>query len=293
MRHIILLTIILAIAAASLFGQNTGRYEDEVAKWREAHETGLRSDNGWLTLAGLFWLKEGTNTVGNGNEFDIRLTDSFAGERFGEIDLLDGRARLKVEEGIEAFNGDKRVTSAELDSDEGQKPTVIRTGSQTFYLIKRGERLGIRLKDKQSSVLRNFSGLHWFPVDSGLRVVASFEKFDRPQEVLVPNVLGGTFKYESPGVLRFRLGGSEYTLQPVSEGENLFIIFRDETSRSETYPAGRFLYTAKPVNGKVVLDFNKAENPPCAFTPFATCPLPPRQNRLKVAIRGGEKRFHK
>lgn len=131
------------------------------------------------------------------------------------------------------------------------------------------------------------------PVDNGLRVVASFEKFDKPQEVLVPNVLGGNFKYESPGVLRFRLGGSEYTLQPVSEGENLFIIFRDETSRSETYPAGRFLYTAKPVNGKVVLDFNKAENPPCAFTPFATCPLPPRQNRLKVAIRGGEKRFHK
>ncbi|HVE56713.1 MAG TPA: DUF1684 domain-containing protein, partial [Pyrinomonadaceae bacterium] len=131
------------------------------------------------------------------------------------------------------------------------------------------------------------------PVDKDYKIKAKFEAFDVPKEVLIPNVLGGNFKMKSPGILRFKLNGKKYALEPVLEegSDKLFIIFRDATSRAETYGAGRFLYAEKAENGKVILDFNKAENPPCAFTSFATCPLPPPQNRLEVEIKAGEKRY--
>src|SRR5205085_359946 len=136
-----------------------------------------------------------------------------------------------------------------------------------------------------------FKGLHWFPIDDSYKVTAIFEQLDTPKEILIPNVLGSSFKMKSPGTLKFKIGGKAYSLQPVEEGDHLFIIFRDLSSKTETYGAGRFLYADKPVNGRVTLDFNKSENPPCAFTSFATCPLPPPQNRLDVAINAGEKRY--
>jgi uncharacterized protein (DUF1684 family) len=159
-------------------------------------------------------------------------------------------------------------------------------------LIKREERFGIRLKDSNSEARRNFKGLHWFPIDESYKVKARLEAWPEPKEVSVPNVLGGNFKMKSPGVLKFSLNGKECALQPVLEDdETLFIIFGDGSNRSETYKSGRFLYAEKPVNGEVVLDFNKAENPPCAFTPYATCPLPPAGNKLEVEIQAGEKRY--
>jgi len=180
----------------------------------------------------------------------------------------------------------------DLVSDEKGKPTEIRTGTQTFYLIKREERSGIRVKDSNSEARRNFKGLHWFPVDESYKVAARLEAFPEPKEVMVPNVLGGKFKMKSPGILKFSLKGKEYQLQPVDEGDGaLFMIFRDTSSENETYKSGRFLYAEKPVNGEAVLDFNKAENPPCAFTPYATCPLPPPGNSLEVEIKAGEKRY--
>jgi uncharacterized protein (DUF1684 family) len=292
MKKSCIILILFAVFAVSVFGQQT-TYQDEITKWRADHEAELKTDSGWLTVAGLFWLKDGVNTIGAGSGFDVELTENFKQGKFGEINFQNGKASLKIENGVEALTDGKQVSEIELVSDEKGKPTVIQTGSQTFYLIKREERFGIRLKDKNSKQRSNFTGLKWFPIDEKYKIEATFEAFPEPKEVLIPNVLGGNFKMKSPGILRFKLKGKKYTLDPVTEegSDELFIIFRDATSRTETYGAGRFLYTAKPLGGKVILDFNKSENPPCAFTSFATCPLPPPQNRLNIKITAGEKRF--
>ena len=269
-------------------------YLADTAEWRAKREAGLKTEGGWLTVVGLFWLKDGVNTIGRGDGFDIELTDNFKGDKFGEIDFRDGKAVLTVAPGVEATSNEKPFTSGELVSDELGKQTIIKTGTQSFYLINREGRFGIRLKDSDSEARRNFTHLDWYPVDKKYRVTARFEKYAKPKDVLIPNILGGTFKMQAPGLLKFKLNGRQYSVEPVvEEGEEdtLFIIFRDQTSRATTYGAGRFLYADMPKGDTVVLDFNKAENPPCAFTSFATCPLPPQQNRLDVAIAAGEKRY--
>jgi len=287
-RSLGILAIILGLSSA----QAQTDYIKTIEKWRSDHESDLKKETGWLTVAGLFWLKDGINTVGAGPNFDVRLTDNFKQGKFGEIDFKNGVAVLKVEKGVEAQSDGKSISTIDLVSDEKGKPSEIRTGSQTFYLIRREDRFGIRLKDSESKARRTFKGLHWFPIDESYKVPARFEAFPEPKEVRVPNVLGGEFKMKSPGMLKFTLKGKECSLQPVQEGdETLFIIFQDASSQGETYKSGRFLYADKPVNGEAVLDFNKAENPPCAFTPFATCPLPPSQNILDVEIKAGEKRY--
>jgi uncharacterized protein (DUF1684 family) len=286
--------IVLGILVALLTSAEAQTdYAKGIEKWRSEREANLKKETGWLTVAGLFWLKEGINTVGAGDKFDVRLTDNFKRGKFGEIEFKEGKAVLKVEKGIDAQIEGKSVSAAvDLVSDEKGKPTEIRTGTQTFFLIKREERFGIRLKDSNSEARRNFKGLHWFPIDGSYKVTARLEAWPEPKELSVPNVLGGNFKMKSPGVLKFSLNGKECALQPVLEDdETLFIIFGDGSNRSETYKSGRFLYAEKPANGEVVLDFNKAENPPCAFTPYATCPLPPAGNKLEVEIKAGEKRY--
>jgi len=272
---------------------SSSSYKTEIENWRSVHEEELRKDDSWLTVAGLFWLKDGVNTVGKGNGYDVELTDNFKQDKFGTIQFHNGKAVLNVEPSVEAMtDGGKPVTVLELASDDPGPATKVTTGTQTFYLIKREDKFGIRLKDTETAERRNFSGEHWFPVDESYRVTGTFEPFDTVQEVEIPNVLGGTFKMKSPGVVKFKLKGKDLSLQPVVEDEKtLFFIFKDMTSNNETYGAGRFLYTNNPVDGKVILDFNKAENPPCAFTSFATCPLPPPQNRLDIDIKAGEKKY--
>ena len=290
MKNVFLVvTIVLGVLTSA---QAQSDYVKGIEKWRSEQETNLKKETGWLTVAGLFWLKEGTNTVGAGEAFDVRLTDNFKQGKFGEIDFKSGVATLKIENGIEAQADGKGISTIDLVSDEKGKPTEIRTGSQTFFLIKREDRFGIRLKDSRSKARLEFKGQHWFPIDESYKVTARLDAFPEPKEVMIPNVLGGSFKMKSPGILKFTFKGKEHSLQPVDEGDGtLFIIFRDGSNLTETYLAGRFLYADKPVNGEAVLDFNKAQNPPCAFTPFATCPLPPPQNSLDVEIKAGEKRY--
>ena len=286
---------LLVIGLISLLGSTSCRsgYISDVEKWRVDHETELKKDDGWLTVAGLYWLKDGANTIGKGDKYDVSLTDSFKSDGFGKIDFHDGKAVLTVDPGVEATVDGKPISTVELASDDPGPATKVTTGSQTFYLIKREDKFGIRLKDSNSAERRDFDGEHWFPVDEDYHVTGTFETFDSAREVEIPNVLGGTFTMKSPGIVRFRLKGKELSIQPVIEDEKtLFFIFKDATSGSETYGAGRFLYTENPVDGKVVLDFNKAENPPCAYTTFATCPIPPPQNRLDVEIKAGELKTH-
>ena len=280
----VLLSLVSALAQSD--------YMTTIEKWRSDEAADLKKEDGWLTLAGLFWLKDGVNTVGTGSHFDVRLTDNFTQGKFGEIDFKNGVATLKVASGVKAESDGKPVSTIDLVSDEKGKPSEIRVGSQMFYLIRREDRFGIRLKDNQSKARVAFKGLNWFPVDESFRVQAHLEAFPEPKELMVPNVLGGHFKMKSPGLLRFALQGRPYSLQPVLQDDgSLFIILRDPSNSSETYSAGRFLNADKPVNDKTTLDFNKAENPPCAFTPYATCPLAPEGNDLPIAIKAGEKRY--
>lgn len=269
-------------------------YAREIAAWRKERAADLQSEDGWLSLAGLFWLKTGANSVGAGDEYDVALPMDKTPIAVGVINFNGKTARLELREKVAALADGKPVTGGvELNSDDGQKPTIVQIGRVKFNLIKRGERFGIRVKDSQRKARLEFTGLHWFPVDESYKITARFEPYPQPKEIRVPNVLGGDFPMKSPGLLIFEMNGKQYRLEPVAEEDGkLFIIFRDLTSQTETYQAGRFLYAEKPINGTVILDFNRAVNPPCAFTAYATCPLPPAQNRLAVEIPAGEKRFH-
>ena len=191
--------------------------------------------------------------------------------------------------GVFALHDGKAIFRGDDGSAVEMKPeTKLTVGARTFSVIERAGRYGVRLKDNHSKLREEFRGQRWFPVNELYRVTARFVSYDQPKPIAVPNILGSSYQETSPGYAVFTLHGRELRLEPVTEDKRLFFIFRDQTAGHETYGAGRFLYAESPRDGKVELDFNKAENPPCAFTPYATCPLPPRQNVLAVRIEAGE-----
>jgi uncharacterized protein len=268
-------------------------YRAEIQKWRQDRETRLKADGGWLTVAGLFWLKDGESRFGSdpGNDF---VLPAGSPAKAGSFAFSGGRTTVKLLPGVEATLGGKPVTTAELKSDEGGAPDVLSLGSLAMQVIKRGERYGIRLKDKNSAARKAFTGLRWYDVREDYRIVARFTSYPAPRPIKVPNILGQTEPMPSPGFATFTWAGQEIRLEGVLEepgAEELFFIVRDQTSGKETYPAGRFLYADLPKQGQIVLDFNKAYNPPCAFTPYATCPLPPPQNWMPVRIEAGERDY--
>lgn len=284
----VMLAVVLVVATAA--GQTA--YQSEVKTWRAQQEAELKVDQGWLTLAGLHWLKDGPNSFGAARGNDLMLPVNSAPGKVGVFELQHGMVTLTVADGVNVNAAGQPVRTVQMQPDTEQKPTKINVGSLTLIIIKRGERYGVRFWDVNNPRRKEFKGLRWFPVQEQFRLTAKFISHEQPTELSVPNVLGDVLKMPSPGSLRFNLNGREYSLEPVSEEDGkLFIIFRDKTSGKETYAGGRFLYADAPVNGEVTLDFNKAVNPPCAFTPFATCPLPPKQNRLAVAIEAGEQNY--
>ena len=289
----------LAIAAAMgvLLASGPARavdtgYAQEVDAWRAKREADLRAPEGWLSVVGLHWLREGTSTIGSARGNDILLPLP-APPRVGTVELVKGKALIHVSPGVTVKAQDKAVTEALLQSDKEGKPDVLAVGPVSLYVIERGGRLALRVKDPQSPRRRTFRGLEWYPVKEALRIHARFVSYDPPKKVPIANVLGMVDPLPSPGYAVFTVNGREVKLDSVLEepdAKELFFIFKDATAGKDTYPAGRFLYAAMPKDGQVVLDFNKAYSPPCAFTSFATCPLPPRQNRLAVRIEAGEKR---
>ena len=277
--------LILALLAAIAAGETS--YEASMQNWRAKREASLKSDSGWLTVAGLFWLKEGTNTAGSDPSSDILLPRGPI--RAAVFEYHGGKATFHAAPGVSILlNGKPAPGATELKSDANGTPDELKLDNLTFFVIHRGNRDGIRLKDTESKMRKEFTGLHWFPVKGTYRVTAKFVPYQPPKMIAVPNILGETEKEPSPGFAEFKLEGRSYRLDPVTEDNQLFFIFRDETTGKETYPSGRFLYSELPKDGKVILDFNQAYNPPCAFTPYATCPLPPKENRLAVRIEAGE-----
>jgi uncharacterized protein len=262
------------VIALPLFAAVT--YQAEIAAWHHEREARLRADGGWLTVTGLFWLHEGPNSFGTDPNNDIVLAAGAANA--GVFELHKGKIAAKV-------NGGGRELRPDTDD-------FVSSGRLRLYVIDRDGRMGIRVKDPQSPYLREFHGIDYFPPHEEYRVLARF--VPDPKKIPITNILGQTEPEDSPGYVVFQLEGREYRLRPVLDdpsSPDLFFIFRDLTSERETYGAGRFLDTPPPKSGQVVLDFNKAYNPPCAFTPYATCPLPPKENRLSVRIEAGEKTY--
>jgi uncharacterized protein (DUF1684 family) len=278
------LPIGIAVLAIFLVGCNPSRqtagpeYYKSVQAWQKHREDGLRKPDNWLSLVGLFWLKPGVNTVGSGSSNDFVLPKGSAPERAGAFQLNGDTVTYVA--------SDKTKTN--IDYGEAH-PTVVRAGSVAMTVIKRKDRLGIRAKDSESPVLKSFKGTTFFPIDPQLHFTARF----LPDEKKIPilNILGQTEMETSPGLVQFIYKGEKYRLRPIYEGKTLFFLFKDPTNKTETYQAGRMLNTPLPVNGQVDLDFNRSYNPPCTFTPYATCPLPPKENTLPFPVTAGEKRY--
>ena len=188
----------------------------------------------------------------------------------------------------------KPVTEVLMQNDMDGEPTLLEIGSVSFYVIERGDRLGVRVKDSQSDARQDFKGLEYYPVDPSWRLSARYEPYDPPKPVDVPNVLGGVFHETAPGAIVFEVEGETYRLDPIPDGDSFLLVFGDKTNGKETYGGGRFIVLDLPEEaGPIVVDFNKSYSPPCVFTPYATCPLPPPQNRIGVPVRAGEKGFVK
>jgi uncharacterized protein len=267
-------------------------YQDQIQKWREGREARLKADDGWLTVAGLFWLTDGTHRIGTGPKNEIVLPPGSAAPLVGTIEQRGGKTTITVQPGVPIESKGAPVTEMALRPDSSGEPDVLTLGRLSFFVIERGGRFGIRLRDKESPQRKTFAGLSWYPIDESYRIAARFVPNETAKTIPVPNILGQVLPMPSPGRAVFTIGGKEVGLDAVLEepdDKQLFFIFADGTSGKGTYGAGRFLYTDLPKDGRVVLDFNKAYSPPCAFTPFATCPLPPKQNRLPVKIEAGEK----
>lgn len=270
------------IGIAGIIALMTGptNYSDSLREWRAQRDSALRSPDGWLALVGLFWLKPGDNSIGSANTNDIVLPKGSAPAQVGTLRLDGGKVLFRGMDG----------RSRNLSFDE-EKPDAVRAGSVSSYVIKRGDRFAVRAKDSASPVLKNFSGMKYFPANPNLRIEAKF--IPDPKKIPILNILGQTDLEESPGVVEFNYAGKEYRLRPILEGKTLFFLFKDPTNRAETYQAGRMLNTPMPENGKVDLDFNHSYNPPCTFTPYATCPLAPKENTLPFAVNAGELRYGK
>lgn len=272
-------------------------YRAEVEKWRANREARLKADGGWLSLAGLFWLNEGPNRFGTDPAGDIVLPEGSAPAKAGVFELKAGQVTVALLPGASGRLAGQPVSSpTAMRPDTSGTPDVLEMGTLSMNVIKRGDKYGIRLKDKNSAVRRGFLGLKWFDVKEDYRVEARFVSYPQPKPVKVPNVLGQSESMPSPGYAEFTLNGKAVKLDGVMEdpqAEQLFFILRDQTSGKETYGAGRFLYAELPKAGKIVLDFNKAYSPPCAFTPYATCPLPPPQNWMPVRVEAGEMAYGK
>ncbi len=278
-------------------GAKQATFLKDLEHWRENRHARLKSENGWLTLVGLSWLAEGENAFGSDPSNPVPLPEKKAPAKAGVLILDHGVVKVKLVAGSGVNLNGKPVEAAEaqaLKSDADGKPDLLSLGDLSFYVIKRGDRFGIRVKDSQNPVRIGFKGIQSFPADSTYQVVAEFVPYAVPKDIQIPTVLGTSETMQAPGYVKFKLRGKELTLEPVIEDPaepQLFFIFRDKTSGKGTYPAGRFLYAAMPKDGQVTLDFNRSYNPPCAFTPFATCPLPPPQNRLPIAVKAGEKNY--
>jgi uncharacterized protein (DUF1684 family) len=288
-------------AAIVSAAETPSSYTHEIEQWRADRVARLTGPDGWLSLIGLEWLHEGANRVGSAASNDIVLKAGPA--HLGTVTLAaDGTVRIALDKDSGATIDGKPVAEATLIDDmhaaAGAEPTTVRFGNASFFVIDRDDRKALRVKDVDAEARRGFLGIDYFPVDPAWRIEAEWVPFVPEHDLEIGTAIGTIDKVKVPGKAVFHRGGHTFELLPYQEepGGELFFVIADQTSGKETYGAARFLYAALPASGldkpgKVVLDFNRAYNPPCAFTPFATCPLAPPENRLDIAVTAGEKKY--
>lgn len=276
--------------------ESSAAYVQKIDEMRQKRAKALCADWSWLTLAGLYWLHEGDNSFGRDPSNDVVLPNPDAPLFAGAFVLAGDQVHLRVADGITMTANGKPITSLVMRPDTADTPDYVTLGDMTMVYIPRGARHGIRLYDVTNPARRNFQGLHWYPIAENYRVTARYSPYDPPKSITIMNVLGDAEESYSPGYVEFELGGATHRLDAEDRNTALFFNFGDQTNRQTTYGAGRFLYTDLPDNGllqpgSLMLDFNRATNPYCAYTPYATCPLPPPDNHLTAAVEAGEMRF--
>ena len=283
-----------AILGATTVHADSIDYRQEVEQWRTDRVTRLTAPAGWLSLIGLEWLQPGENRIGSAADNDIVVSAMPA--HLGVASLrADGRVHLALVADSGALIDGKPLREATLVDDAGEgTPTMVSVGTLSFLAIDREGRKGLRIRDSEAATRRDFAGIDYFPIDPAWRIEADWVPAGAGQTLEMGTVIGTTEKYPVPGTARFSRDGKTFEILPVIEvpgDAQYFVVFADRTSGRETYGAARFLYIDPPKDGKVTLDFNKAYNPPCAFTPFATCPLAPPENRLDLRVTAGEKNY--
>lgn len=287
-----LLSGFVSIPACFAGGDGSSSYEDEIGQWRQARNAGLADPNGWMTLVGLEWLEEGQNSVGAAESSDALIPGG--PDSWGTINV-DGDTIRFVPAAASATTVDnKAVKEAVLVADNQGQPTVVRNGNISFHVIYR-ESYALRIKDSKAPALRAFEGVPVYAIKPDWRIEGRFVRAEQGASIGIANVLGQTSDSPVYGYFEFEREGETFSLLALGseQSQSLWFLFADKTSGRETYGAGRFLYSeGMPEDGKLVVDFNKAYNPPCAFNDYSTCPLPPQQNRMKIAVRAGEKKYH-
>jgi len=285
------------LGVATVQATDIDSYKHSIEQWQAGRVERLTAPDGWLSLIGLEWLKEGANRVGSAADNDIVLSAGPA--HLGVVTLAhDGSMRIALDKDSGATIDGKAVTEAALVDDlhagADAAPTRVSFGTASFYVIDRDGRKGLRVKDTEAPTRKHFVGIDAFPIDPSWRIEATWVPAAPGETLEMGSVIGTIDKYPVPGRLEFTRDGRHFEILPVIEepgDAQYFVVFADRTSGKETYGAARFLYVDPPKDGKVVLDFNKAYNPPCAFTPFATCPLAPPENRLDLRVTAGEKNY--
>lgn len=266
------------------------KHEASVRAWWAARDERLRSPDGWLTLVGLYWLSPGENRFGSDHANEVVLRGEGVPGHAGSLWLANGAVRLVAATPSVSSDG-KPLSEAVLADDTSGEPTVVDLGTLRMYAIRRGQRIGLRVRDRAASALRTFDGMRRFPIDPGWRLSARFEPAAAGEQLEIVDVIGDVSREGTPGTVAFERDGATWRLAtlPGDEDGSLWLLFADATNGPETYGGGRMLYT-EPIgdDGRVVVDFNLAYNPPCVFSPYATCPLPPPQNRLALRIAAGE-----
>jgi uncharacterized protein (DUF1684 family) len=265
-------------------------HEQKIMKWRAERDESLRRENSWLALAGLFWLNQGRNRIGSDSSNEVVLPERFPAW-LGSIQLDGKQASLQLEAGLTVEVNGTAVAQSQLKPDTDENPSFISRDNIRMVVIDRPSGMGIRLWDNERVERRTFAGRQWFPINEALRLPAQWARYAEPRRVMVPDVFGEMVEDLVHGQIDFEIGGRPLTLQASQEDDGRLVFhFMDQTSGRETYPSGRYFVTPEPVSqGEFTLDFNYAYNPPCAFTPYATCAFAPAENHLPVPIEAGEK----
>lgn len=264
-------------------------YQKDTLEWRNVMDAALREEDSWLALAGLFWLEPGHNSFGTDASNDIVLPNASAPECIGHFELLDGTVKLTVNVDAEVKVDDEVIKEAVLQPDMSGSPNVVTIGHLTMVVVERGDMYGIRLWDNSRAERKTFEGRHWYPIQKEYRIEGKYHRYDSPEAFTIHTTIGNDVEQQALGYVSFALDGNECKLLAFeSYNSRLSLFFKDLTSGKQTYPSGRFLVADQPEGDALVVDFNRAYSPPCAFTDYATCPLPPVQNHLKVSVEAGE-----